>query len=137
MKELIGAILLVLAAIHVCSAETSTAYKTIAYEASGEELLGQVMVAKVIQNRMVERNKTADEVCLQPWQFSCWNDGVQLKERTTKELNTAKKAWTIAKGINSQVNLYHHKNISPYWSKAKNVYYIETIGNHKFYYEER
>jgi N-acetylmuramoyl-L-alanine amidase len=45
-------------------------------ESRGESLEGQVAVANVIMNRWKDnpiKYKTIREVCLEPYQFSCWN----------------------------------------------------------------
>lgn len=49
--------------------------QTILGEAEGEPLQGKVAVAWVIVNRAVGRKLTITAVCLQPKQFSCWNQG--------------------------------------------------------------
>ena len=43
-------------------------------EARGEELEGRVAVGCVIRNRVIvpQFPDTIKDVCLQPWQFSCW-----------------------------------------------------------------
>jgi hypothetical protein len=46
---------------------------TILAEARGEGKSGMYAVACVISQRAKERKKSAAQVCLQPWQFSCWN----------------------------------------------------------------
>jgi hypothetical protein len=50
--------------------------KTVWGEARGESGLGKVAVAWVIINRAIKPQwpNTIGDVCLQPWQFSCWND---------------------------------------------------------------
>jgi hypothetical protein len=104
---------------------------TIAYEASGETLEGQVAVASVIKTRMRERGQTAEEVCLAPHQFSCWRDGkpAQLRELRQKELKTAQKAWTQAKA--GPYNHYCRYDCKPYWVKAAKR--SVRIGDHIFY----
>lgn len=45
-------------------------------EARGELFIGRRAVAEVIANRVNKPKRfpeTVEEVCLQPWQFSCWN----------------------------------------------------------------
>jgi spore germination cell wall hydrolase CwlJ-like protein len=46
-------------------------------EGRGEPLEGRVAIGNVIRNRARTRymGKTVAEVCLWPWQFSCWNPG--------------------------------------------------------------
>lgn len=47
---------------------------TIYGEARGEPVEGQIAVGWVIKNRAVAWNKGIIEVCVQPEQFSCWNE---------------------------------------------------------------
>lgn len=49
--------------------------RTIYGEARGESQIGKEAVAEVIMNRVASKRypDTVKEVCLQPWQFSCWN----------------------------------------------------------------
>jgi N-acetylmuramoyl-L-alanine amidase len=51
--------------------------QTVWGEARGESQAGQIAVAWVIRNRQLYhptwRGKTLAEVCLAPYQFSCWN----------------------------------------------------------------
>ena len=46
---------------------------TIYGEARGESILGQIAVGCVIRNRSIQRVKTFEQVCLESYQFSCWN----------------------------------------------------------------
>lgn len=49
---------------------------TIIGEARGEPIEGQVAVGSVIRNRLTKYNikyKNYRDVCLEPFQFSCWN----------------------------------------------------------------
>ena len=47
---------------------------TIIGEARGEPVEGQIAVANVILNRSKIRNMSIKDVCLQKYQFSCWNE---------------------------------------------------------------
>lgn len=105
--------------------------ETIAWESSGESFEGQIAVASVIKQRMIERHKTAEEIVLQPHQFSCWKDGktTQKRKLTKKELDNARKVWELAKpdGYN---HYYNYKLCSPSW--AKSAKYQKKIGQHIF-----
>lgn len=52
--------------------------KTVIGEARGETLIGQAAVAWVIRNRAEHPRwwggPSWESVCLDPWQFSCWNE---------------------------------------------------------------
>ena len=108
-------------------------YETIARESSNQPLEAQVLVARVIKVRSDERDLSPEEVCLQPKQFSCWD--VKQKPRTKKDIETAKKAWNLAKTkhYDIKVNLYHDTSVIPYWTDK--VKFVKQIGKLKFYYE--
>ena len=69
--------LLVLGSVMKAKGETLTQQEivaiTILAEARGEGKSGMYAVACVISQRAKERKKSAAQVCLQPFQFSCWN----------------------------------------------------------------
>ena len=58
------------------AAERDAVIRTIAAEAGGESAEGQIAVANVIRNRMEDPRypASAEEVVMQPNQFSAWND---------------------------------------------------------------
>ena len=113
---------------------------TILAEARGEGKSGMYAVACVISQRAKERKKSAAQVCLQPWQFSCWNKNDPQRPHLKKLLRheLAPYAMMVAKNINNldltftkQANHYHTKAVRPYWSKGKQP--VVTIGNHLFF----
>lgn len=74
---------------------------TIWGEARGEPIEGQIAVGNVIFNRWIENKdkyKTVKEVCLQPKQFSCWNE---------RDSNRSK----LLILINEIINHKHHDRI--------------------------
>ena len=83
---------------------------------------------------------TPEEVVTQPYQFSCWNDGIRqkMKKRTAKELTIARKALKQARSSTNLPKVTHYHDISieePYW--AKSMKKIIKIGGLIFYYEKR
>lgn len=108
-----------------------TPARTIAYEASDQPFAGQVAVASVIKTRMKKRRLSAQEVCLQPCQFSCWRrDGEPSQSRRVSigELKTAWRAWQAG-----QVWKYdHYCRIDCYPSWRKYVRESIIIGDHLF-----
>lgn len=61
-----------------------TLARTIWGEARGEGIPGMEAVASVILNRTANPSWWGHDivsVCLQPWQFSCWNDGDPNKQK--------------------------------------------------------
>ena len=110
---------------------------TIILEAGGEYHVGALEgVYEVIMTRADKRKMTPAEVCLQKWQFSCWN-GMVIEDQIAK----AKKhpRWKIAKNILGRdtnyvkgADHYHADYIDkPYWAKSMKV--TVKIGKHIFY----
>lgn len=123
-------------------------------EARGEPVEGKIAVANVIRNRMRATGKTAKEICLAPWQFSCWNGG----DRNGQEVAMAgtimllggnivpkaqlKECEWIADGIlNDLVNdnskgAKHYMTLDcfrlnkPQWAAQMQI--VATIGHHVF-----
>ena len=136
--------LLVLGSVMKAKGETFTQQEivaiTILAEARGEGKRGMYAVACVISKRMKERKKTGAQVCLQPWQFSCWNKNDPQRPHLRKLLRheLAPYAMKLAKNIDNLqlkfvefANHYHTKRVKPYWSKGKRP--VATIGNHLFF----
>ena len=114
-----------------CGAQDDVVVQTIAREASGEPLEAQVLVAKVIRQRAEERRLTPEEVCLQPYQFSCWL--VKQTPRTGKELRIARQAWELSKELQVKVSHYFDDSIDPPgW--AKKMRFVKKAGRLNFYY---
>ena len=97
-------------------------------------------VAAVIAQRAHERGQTPKEVCLKPYQFSCWN-GKSLKSlEHLLKVPQAKYAIALAKNIKllsrdfvGFANHYHATWMKkkPYWAKGKKP--VKVIGQHAFY----
>jgi spore germination cell wall hydrolase CwlJ-like protein len=119
--------------------------RTIYGEARGESKKGKEAIACVILNRVRKKTwygKTVDDVCLKPWQFSCWNknDPNREKIKAVRVTNLvffqcyeiARKA--VCGGLEDVTNgatHYHTKSISPKWAKGKSP--CAEIGHHLFY----
>ena len=119
--------------------ETKIIAITILAEARGEGQGGMYAVAAVIAQRAFERGRTPTEICLKPYQFSCWN-GKKLKSlEHLLKVPQAQYAIALAKNIKllsrdfvGYANHYHNNKIKkPYWAKGKKS--VKTIGNHIFY----
>jgi len=117
---------------------------TLIAEAGGEGDEGIWAVACVIQQRSDERGLVPAEICLQPKQFSCWNNvGVvswrNVVRRTPRHVLCA--ATDLAKDLVGNrdlgaqligcANHYHTLGVHPKWSK--NMEPVAVIGHHKFY----
>tara|TARA_R110002020_G_scaffold284030_1_gene499656 strand:+ start:584 stop:1015 length:432 start_codon:yes stop_codon:yes gene_type:complete len=110
---------------------------TLILEAGGEYDRGAMQaVYEVILNRAAKRRLTAQEVCLQRRQFSCWNSG-----RIDALLGKAKRhpRWHEALIIVNSAptnytggaDHYHADYCNPYW--ASSMQRTIKIGRHIFY----
>lgn len=129
--------------------ELSMPEMTLVAEAKNQGYIGMLAVAEVIRTRAKDRNLSFERVCLQPKQFSCWNNvqkgfaSVYDVLNYTSEKNmqtihdTAKKAWkdSATTNITKRANLYHAVYVHPKWSKSPKVHYITAVGKHLFYRE--
>ncbi len=126
--------------------------KTIYGEARGENKPGKYAVALVIHNRwkkiIKKKPKTQiKDVCLAPYQFSCWNkNDTNYKVLSTDDSDINKKGFHDRlmealyvlcvhelddDDITNGATHYHTYNILPYWAKGKEP--CAKIGNHWFY----
>jgi spore germination cell wall hydrolase CwlJ-like protein len=119
--------------------ETKIIAITILAEARGEGQGGMYAVAAVIAQRAFERKRTATEICLKPYQFSCWN-GKKLKNlehllkvpQADYALALAKNIKLLSRDFVGYANHYHNNKIKkPYWAKGQKP--VKVIGNHIFY----
>ena len=136
----------------VCDAQAQALTKdqeiiamTILGEARGEGHAGMYAVACVIAQRVINRNKTAKQVCLQKgkriWQFSCWDERDPNRKKLPTLLKThqhAAYAKMLATNINNlqrsyvgNADHYCHVNTHNYWTRTSTP--IKVIGNHKFF----
>ena len=125
-----------LLALPCAAAASDTVAVTILAEARGEGKSGMYAVACVIQTRSRERRLTPEQVCLQKYQFSCNNKGIQVK--LLNQSQEADYARLLAAAIGrldesfvGGANHYHAAAVAPKWSKG--VKPVKEIGNHKFY----
>ena len=102
MKKLItllalGAVTLYAHKNYGLSRETKIVAITILAEARGEGEAGMYAVGACIAQRAFERKKTPQEICLQKFQFSCWN-GKKLSDlehllKTKEGKNGGRPEW--------------------------------------------
>ena len=120
--------------------ETKVIAITILAEARGEGQGGMYAVAAVIAQRAFERKRTPKEVCLKPYQFSCWNGKTLKSMEHLLKVPQAKYAIALAKNIKllsrdfvGYANHYHATWMKkkPYWAKGKKP--VKVIGQHAFY----
>jgi len=124
--------------------------KTIYGEARGENITGKEAIASVVLNRLeISRQKNGcwwgnsiQEICLKPWQFSCWNkddpnyaklqnvsdeDAIYL---ICKRIAARAIANMVIDATNGATH-YHTKSVRPKWSIGK--FPCATIDHHVFY----
>ena len=130
---------LILSIILTTQAHAGTVALTILAEARGEGRDGMGAVAAVIAQRSTNRNLTPEQVCLQKWQFSCWNGTSEADLAHLYKTPQAEFALYLEKNIDrinrSKVNFADHYYAdyikAPYWAKGKEP--VAVIGQHKFY----
>jgi len=124
--------------------------RTVFGEARGENLDGQEAIASVVLNRLAFSKakggywwgNSVRDICLKPWQFSCWNkNDVNYKIITKADENN--QAFKMAKRIALRAisgfltdktrgsTHYHTKSVRPKWSIGKIP--AAEIGSHFFY----
>lgn len=121
-----------------------TLARTLYGEAEANNETDAEAIAHVVMNRVRLPNWPDDisEVCLQPWQFSCWNQNDPNRARILK----AKGAWfdqckqiaeTVAKGLspdptNRSTHYFASYVKRPAWAKGKkDVYSVPHSNNSK------
>lgn len=111
--------------------------EAIVYEARSESELGQVAVAHVIMNR-VNSNRWGDSIKDVVYQYKQFSYTLQKQRRSPSD-NDWKKAYLVAYEVmNGMVDSpvgdsthYHTNQVNPKW--AKELEYVATIENHRFY----
>ena len=112
---------------------------TILAEAQGEGPDGMAAVAACIAQRSLNRKITPEQVCLQKWQFSCWNGKRESDLEHLYETPQAKYALYLEANIDrmnrAKVGYADHYYASyikpPYWAKGQKP--VAVIGKHKFF----
>ena len=122
--------------------QDKVAIETILLEGRSESLNGQTAIGEVIRNRSKQGHGLINDVCLAPYQFSCWNSletaKKALKGVSGEEYQIASKAWnesentTYSNGATHYIAKKRLKHL-PRWIKAMEETGI--IGNHTFYRE--
>ncbi|MDR7377114.1 hypothetical protein J2X19_001772 [Rhodoferax ferrireducens] len=127
--------------------EVVTLAKTLWAEARGEGRAGMEAVACVIMNRRNTHYRRCDnvaEVCLDPWQFSCWNTGDPNRRRLDRIDAQPDTFYQVAFDVAQQAiagsledvtqgaRHYHAVTMRPFpdWALGKRA---KQIGNHLFY----
>jgi len=112
---------------------------TLILEAGGEYAEGAMeSVHEVVYNRSMKRNKSMSAVCLQAWQFSCWNendvDTNIAKAQNHPRWHEAMKIVDTAEMTNytKGADHYYAEYIDePYW--AVDMTLTNKVGKHLFF----
>jgi len=112
---------------------------TILAESRGEGRDGMAAVSCVIAQRAINRNLTPEQVCLQEWQFSCWNGKSKSDLEHLYKTPQAKYALYLEANIDrmnrAKVGYADHYYASyikpPYWAKGRKP--VAQLGKHIFY----
>lgn len=131
---------------------------TLHHEAGAERLIGLIAVGCVIRNRVAwgRWGRTVQDVCLAPWQFSCWIpqggavNHAKLKEHAARirggdRPSALRRAYDVAEAVledglpdpTGQADHYYAPLAMvppgrvPEW--AKGVEPSAVLGNHRFY----
>jgi len=114
---------------------------TLVQECGGEPYAGQMMVAQTLKNRSIQRGKSLREVCLEPRQYSCW----QNKGEMWLRFQTIRKhpAWESCRQLAEEISqpgytpvsdatcYYNPSKANPSWAKTLRL--VSIVGNHRFY----
>ena len=104
---------------------------TIILEAGGEYSPNALQaVNEVIQNRSIKRGIAPSEVCLQRFQFSCWNIKPKA-QRHPRYSQALQIALSLPTNYTNGADHYHPDYCLPYWAKSMTV--TVKIGRHIFY----
>lgn len=125
-------------------AESDVPVQTIVLEAGNQGYEGMLAVAEVIRNRAVLKGIPPDEVCMTPFQFSCWNSALKAKNKLSKvsaeTWNTAQRAWQTANidqtdTVNGADHYYAYKMLKylPAW--AGKMERVAKVKDHVFFRE--
>lgn len=122
--------------------------RTLYGEAEARDYDDAEAIANVVMNRVKWRNwpNTVAEVCLQPWQFSCWNHNDPNRGRILSvtesdewfreclRIAAEALAGTLVDKTNGATH-YHADYIPvPFWAKGKTPSYVNRHGRYTHYF---
>lgn len=117
---------------------------TLIGEASVDGTEGMTAIYSIIKNRAHHKGISMKNVCLEPKQFSMWNDKKseqQIKEFIHNSKNAPGGKWVEAErianadpGDTTYGSTHYYTGSTPYWATSKNPCWIyrTTIGSHHF-----
>lgn len=112
---------------------------TLLAEARGEGKDGMAAVACVISQRAKNRSMTPEAVCLQKWQFSCWNGKTEADLAHLYHSKMAPWALYLERNIlrmnREKIGFADHYYSTiiktPYWARGEKP--VAKIGRHIFF----
>ena len=119
--------------------------RTIWGEARGESEEGMLAVGHVVINRVIRGGwwgDTVEEVCQQPFQFSCWNENDPNRSKLIAlnilSPDAGEALWSALTVLlekhpdNTERSChYHTRGVTPHWSHGKTA--VMEIGSHLFF----
>jgi len=137
--KLYTALFIVLSSTAFSYSDRDVVASTLILEAGGEYAEGAMeSVHEVVYNRSMKRNKSMSAVCLQAWQFSCWNendvDTNIAKAQNHPRWHEAMKIVDTAEMTNytKGADHYYAEYIDePYW--AASMSQTTKVGRHIFF----
>ena len=137
--KLYTALFIVLSSTAFSYSDRDVVASTLILEAGGEYAEGAMeSVHEVVYNRSMKRNKSMSAVCLQAWQFSCWNendvDTNIAKAQNHPRWHKAMKIVDTAEMTNytKGADHYYAEYIDePYW--AASMSQTTKVGRHIFF----
>lgn len=114
---------------------------TIWREARGEGEQGMAAVANVINNRILNQGKLwpkdPEQACLQPYQFSCWNNNSSIAtmypSATDTQYEIAQHIWKNLKDYPDQTGgATYYRNVEVAGPFPDNYKVTVVIGKHTF-----
>lgn len=128
----------------ILAAQINCLAEAVFAEARGEPYAGQVLVAAVVKNRVLDQKFSGDfcSVIKEPYQFSFVDEVTQ--HQLERRIENEPEAWEMAQEVAYSVFFsgdgelldgvlyYHADSITPKWNYRK-IEKIEHLGNHIFY----
>lgn len=119
--------------------------RTLYGEAEADDVDDAEAIAAVVMNRVRWKNwpKTAGEVCLQPFQFSCWNPGDPNRARilaadvkspwftTCRAIAVRALSGQLEDKTNGATHYYASYIPTPRWARGKTPSYVNTYGRYQ------
>ncbi|WP_018247756.1 cell wall hydrolase [Orenia marismortui] len=118
--------------LNVSKEEMNLLLRTVYSEARGENFAGQVAVASVLINRVLDDRfpNTIKGVIFQPWAFTAVHDGqfwLEPDPKVLKAIEAALKGWDPSRGA---VFYYNPAKVTSHWIYTRPI--ITRIGRHYF-----